>query len=127
VNCGEDQVFSIIPNVGYTIADVLVNGVSVGAIATYTFENVTEDHTISVTFEEYTAPDYYDGIGVFEKITSEVELTDGYYVVTNEADAFAMTNIHNTSGSAHYFESIAVSPVSEQIVNPSTTIVWKIE
>src|SRR5690606_17864359 len=70
VNCGEDQAFTIIPDVGYTIADVLINGVSVGAIATYTFENVTEDQTIAVSFIEYVAPDYYDGIGVFEKITS---------------------------------------------------------
>src|SRR5690606_37134362 len=115
VNCGEDQVFSIIPNVGYTIADVLVNGVSVGAITSYTFENVTDDHTISVTFEEYTAPDYYDGIGIFNKITSVSDLTDGHYVVANETDAFAMTNTHNTSGSNHYFESTSVSPVSGQI------------
>src|SRR5690606_11697928 len=50
VNCGEDQTFIIIPNVGYTIADVLVNGVSVGAVAAYTFENVTEDQTIAVSF-----------------------------------------------------------------------------
>src|SRR5690606_21260879 len=73
---------------------------------------------------EYVAPDYYDGIGVFEKITSLSDLTDGYYVVTNEADAFAMNNTHNAS---NYFESTAVSPVSGQIIDPSTAIVWKIE
>src|SRR5690606_32853908 len=89
VNCGEDQTYTIIPNAGYMIADVLVNGVSVGAVASYTFENVTEDQTIAVSFVEYEAPDYYEGIGVFEKITSLEDLTDGYYVVANETDAFA--------------------------------------
>src|SRR5690606_597718 len=73
---------------------------------------------------EYEAPDYYDGIGVFEKITSISDLTDGYYVITNETDAFAMNNTHNAS---NYFESTAVSPVSGQIINPSAAIVWKIE
>lgn len=32
------------------VADVLTNGVSVGAVASFTFENVTTDHTLSVTF-----------------------------------------------------------------------------
>src|SRR5690606_30921871 len=45
-----------IPNAGYMIADVLVNGVSVGAVTTYTFENVTEDQAISASFVEFTGP-----------------------------------------------------------------------
>ena len=50
VNKGASQEFTIKPDAGYTIQDVLVDGVSVGAVKTYTFENVTANHTIAVTF-----------------------------------------------------------------------------
>ena len=48
---GEDKTFTITPDTDYQIADVLVDGTSVGAVVEYTFENLNEDHTISVTFE----------------------------------------------------------------------------
>jgi len=51
VNHGSDQTFTITPDPNYHIDDVLVEGISVGAISSYAFENVTEeDHTISATF-----------------------------------------------------------------------------
>lgn len=50
VNCGDNQTFTITPNPGYAILDVLVDGVSQGAIGTYTFTNVTAIHSISATF-----------------------------------------------------------------------------
>lgn len=56
VNCGAAQTFTFTAEAGYAVADVLVNGVSVGALSTYTFEDVTEDQTIVVNFEEYTGP-----------------------------------------------------------------------
>src|SRR5690606_1609675 len=121
VNCGEDQTFIIIPNVGYTIADVLVNGVSVGAVAAYTFENVTEDQTIAVSFVEYEAPDYYDGIGVFEKITSTSDLTDGYYVIVNENESHLMANTR----AGNFFDGVAATITDDLIVNPSVNHVWK--
>jgi len=51
VNSGTDQTFTIIPNAGYHIKDVKVDGKSVGVVSPYTFTNVTGDHTIEVTFE----------------------------------------------------------------------------
>ena len=50
VNQGSDKLFTITPNTGYSINDVLVDGSSVGAVSSYTFTNVTENHTISATF-----------------------------------------------------------------------------
>jgi hypothetical protein len=47
---GTDTTFFATPNVGYVVADVLVDGGSVGAVASYTFTNVTSDHTISASF-----------------------------------------------------------------------------
>lgn len=46
-----DQTFTITPNSGYHIADVKVDGASVGAVDTYTFHDVTANHTISATFD----------------------------------------------------------------------------
>ena len=46
VNYGEDQTFNISPFPGYHVIDVEVDGVSQGAITTYTFHNVTANHTI---------------------------------------------------------------------------------
>ena len=51
VNYGSDQIFTITPDTGYHILDVLVDNVSVGSVSTYTFKSVKADHTISATFE----------------------------------------------------------------------------
>lgn len=47
---GEKQTYKISPNNGYKIADVLVDNVSVGAVTTYTFNNINTNHIISATF-----------------------------------------------------------------------------
>jgi hypothetical protein len=54
VNYGANQAFSITANTGYQIASVTVDGVSQGAIASYTFTNVTANHTISASFSVRT-------------------------------------------------------------------------
>jgi hypothetical protein len=46
--------YTITPGSGYRIASVLVDGVSVGAASSYTFSNVTADHTISASFASDT-------------------------------------------------------------------------
>jgi hypothetical protein len=50
VTPGDSQTFTITPNSGYYVVDVLVDGASVGAVTTYTFSNVTANHTIAATF-----------------------------------------------------------------------------
>ncbi len=50
VRDGRDQTFTITPDKGYAVAKVLVDGKSVGAVKSYTFKNVTEDHTIEAIF-----------------------------------------------------------------------------
>ncbi|MBD3583515.1 Calx-beta domain-containing protein [Flavobacterium selenitireducens] len=44
------QTYTITANCAYAISDVLVDGVSQGAVSTYTFSNVNANHTISATF-----------------------------------------------------------------------------
>ena len=47
---GSNQSFTITTNSGYALANVVVDGVSQGAISSYTFNNVTTNHTIAATF-----------------------------------------------------------------------------
>lgn len=51
---GADQSFTITPENGYHISDVLVDGVSQGAIASYTFSQIVADHTIEALFAANT-------------------------------------------------------------------------
>jgi lysophospholipase L1-like esterase len=45
-----NQTFNIVPNEGYHIVDVLVDGLSQGAISSYTFTGVVGNHTIEASF-----------------------------------------------------------------------------
>ena len=52
VEMGEDITFTITPDKGYKISDVIVDGESIGAEESYTFKNVKEAHTIEAVFEK---------------------------------------------------------------------------
>ncbi len=64
--------FTITPNEGYIISDVLIDGESIGAVKQYTFSSITSNHTIEAKFEHdcpskaYTDVDtslwYHEGI-----------------------------------------------------------------
>jgi hypothetical protein len=49
-NYGGSQTFTITPNTGYYVVNVLVNGTSVGAVSSYTVKNIQGATTISATF-----------------------------------------------------------------------------
>lgn len=53
---GESKTFTITPDSGYHIKDVLVDGKSVGAVSTYTFKEVVADHTIHAAFAKNHTP-----------------------------------------------------------------------
>lgn len=56
VKKGESVTFYITANKGYSIADVSVDGVSIGPVSSYKFSKVNSDHTISVTFLQDSEP-----------------------------------------------------------------------
>ena len=47
---GRDQTFTITPDKGYAVANVKIDGRSIGAVKSYIFENVKRAHTIEVSF-----------------------------------------------------------------------------
>lgn len=54
IKSGSNQTFTISPNTGYSVASVMVDGVSKGSITSYIFANVTEPHIIAATFANTT-------------------------------------------------------------------------
>ena len=52
---GGDQTFTITPGKGYAVANVKIDGKSIGAVKSYTFENVSSPHTIEAIFVKGTA------------------------------------------------------------------------
>ena len=74
---GEDQKFTITPSEGYEIADVKVDDVSVGKETEYTFEKVSENHSIAASFTEKAVvlPD-----SIHEDFNSSEELPAGWSV-----------------------------------------------
>ena len=52
---GRDQTFTITPDKGYAVSNVKIDGKSIGAVKSYTFENVSRTHTIEAIFVKGTA------------------------------------------------------------------------
>ena len=77
---GKSETFTITPDSGYRIKDVLVDGKSVGAVSTYTFENVVDNHTIHATFARKHTP---------TPSTPTVEIPDDDALGLNMTDHFA--------------------------------------
>ena len=65
VDSGSSRNFSITGDLGFRVSDVLIDGTSIGAVTSYTFMNVSADHTISVTFEAAALPSTYCAIPPF--------------------------------------------------------------
>ena len=81
VRSGKDQTFTITPDKGYAISDVKIDGKSVGAVKSYTFENVKGNHTIKAIFMKANGNPQ---TGVF------VDVPEGSYY--EEAVAWAVEN-----------------------------------
>jgi hypothetical protein len=48
---GENRTFTVSPAAGYEVADVRIDGASIGSATSYTFSNIVADHTIRATFQ----------------------------------------------------------------------------
>ena len=107
VNHGSNKTFSISPNSGYKIDNVIVDGISVGSVNSYTFSNITENHTIHVTFRQVYNIDVSCGENgsISESGSIEVEPNssktftftpnDGYMVDTVIVDGTDIGRVNN--------------------------------
>lgn len=81
---GESKTFTITPDSGYYIKDVLVDGKSVGAVSTYTFKEVVADHTIHAAFAKNHTPGHPT-----QPEQPKVEIPDEDALGLNTTDHFA--------------------------------------
>lgn len=65
VTQGNSAIYSFVSNPGFMVNDVLVDGTSVGAVASYPFNNITANHTIVVSFKAAPASNNYCNIPAF--------------------------------------------------------------
>ena len=66
VEIGADQTFTITHNTNYRVTHVAIDGVSVGPVRSYTFQNVTANHKISAYFEELSTSPNVVGMSLTE-------------------------------------------------------------
>jgi len=53
---GQSQIFTMTPAIWYGVSGVTVDGVPVGAVSSYTFNNIMANHAISASFTALLAP-----------------------------------------------------------------------
>jgi PKD repeat protein len=83
----QNQSFTIVPAMNYSIADVLVDSVSVGTPNSFTFSNVTKAHSIAVSF----VPGIAANLALGKPVTvSTTEATLGH-IASNVTDGDATT------------------------------------
>lgn len=110
VRKGSHQTFTITPHNGYTVSDVKVDGQSIGAVTTYTFENVKRSHTIEAFFEKAADHSQSDR---FEDVVS-----GSYY---EEAVKWAVQNGITSGTDATHFSPDAVCTRAQAVV-----FLWRI-
>ncbi|MCR5659590.1 MAG: InlB B-repeat-containing protein [Bacteroidales bacterium] len=96
VTHGANQSFAMIPDTGYEVQDVYIDGNPVGAITSYTFTNVTTNHYIHVTFVQI------DGIDDNNILSAVVYPNPTSGEVTIECEGLNHIRIVNTNGQTVY-------------------------
>lgn len=131
VNYGANQIFYITPDIGYHIFDVSVDAITVGKVSSYTFTNVTDNHTINATFAidtltitasagtngaispSGTVPVLYGSNQTFTFIPSA-----GYHVLN-----YSIDGVQNPSATSYTFTNVTVNhTISVSFVPDSLTI-----
>ena len=77
VTGGSDKTIDIAVNDGYVITDVIVDGVSVGVVDTYTFTDIHEDHTLEIKTAKLLTGDHISYINGYPDggVHPEAEIT----------------------------------------------------
>ena len=117
---GRDQTFTITPDKGYVVANVKIDGRSIGAVKSYTFENVKRAHTIEVSFTR--ANEFIDvpaGSYYYDAVLWAVEngITTGA-----SASRFDPNGICTRAQAVTFLWRAAGSPAAKSAVMPFTDV-----
>lgn len=119
VNYGGSVTYSFSPATGYYVKNVKVDGVNLGTRSSYTFSNVTANHTISVEFAVVLSVDrtqmYFDESGGTETFT----ITSGVsWTITKSL----WLSLSQSSGSGNSTITVTCSPIIKGARTGSITI-----
>lgn len=109
---GNSKTYTITANTGYKIADVRVDGSSIGAASTYTFSGVSSSHTIKATFASaasLSAGDATLGDGGSGTLTSGNATKSGYGITANLSVASSYVSNTTVTGSYNFMSAQTVS------------------
>ncbi len=110
VDYGTSQIFTITPNAGYSVSAVTVDGISQGAITSYTFTNVQGPHTISATFviNTYT-------------ITSSARTQRGHHPQRcDRCELWRVHGVYHYAEPGYYVADVTVDSVSKGSITSYT-------
>ena len=107
---GRDQTFTITPDKGYAVSNVKIDGKSIGAVKSYTFENVKKSHTIEVIFMKANGNPQ---TGVFVDVA-----TGSYY---EDAVDWAVKNGITTGTGNNYFTPDGICTRAQAV-----TFLWRV-
>jgi hypothetical protein len=110
---GADKTYTITANSGYHIADVLVDGSSVGAMSSYTFYNVTAPHTITASFAQNTSVTITASAGPGGNISPSGSVS----VVKGTKQIFRMTPLTGYWVTNVVVDGVSRGPMSEYTFN----------
>ena len=123
---GRDQTFTITPDKDYAVANVKIDGKSIGAVKSYTFENVRRTHTIEVIFMKANGNPQ---IGVFVDVATGSYYEDAVdWAVENgitkgtDNTHFSPDGICTRAQAATFLWRAAGSPKSETRTMPFTDV-----
>ena len=127
VNYGSSKTINMSPSTGYEVNEVIVDGINKGKITTYTFNNITDNHTISVTFKKLDEQKFTVNCTTVQngnisvsptsaivgtKITIYVNPSEGYRL--KQIDSSPNVNINNNQFTMPA-QNVTLTPVFEQI------------
>ncbi len=120
VNYGANATYSITPNAGYEIDKVMVDGINMGAVGTYTFVNVVENHTINATFKQSVC-DVPSNLYTINIDTTSATFT--WY----HAGAQSYDVRYKAQGSTTFVEATATTNLYNATgLTPNTTYSWQV-
>jgi len=106
VTSGASRTFTITPNSGYRVSSVLVDGASVGAVTSYTFSNITANHTIAATF---TANDITSTVK-YKLKTTKTKKNSGDGVITSSDSNINCGDICSNTYAKDTLVTLSASP-----------------
>lgn len=94
IPCGNNETFTFIPDACHEVSDVVVDGVSQGVISSYGFVNITEPHTVEVTYvrTQYSVTVTSSGNGGFTG-PSQIACGSNGNILINADDCHYITSL----------------------------------